>query len=289
MTTIADFESIEGRLRSLWNVNAIALAAGNATPEGQCAWIDRATGDAESLMVWIEHRERILAEEPESDPDEVWAVLKISPEQVQMTSTYQRVLESGFERTLANTPAKERVRVQHEMAAIVWDANAIEGLAATILAGRRLPRAWLEATEGAESIKPRVFVLKTGERIRVQHVCTPDRNAPSVEMHLSGDRLLVYLTGFKRFAGHHVDAALGRLDSDAVFTAFPLPEDRNHQPAVARSAWKEWRTQADAHECDGTKVVQRNGECGLEVPIPENARPIADKVLVIVLGNRVDD
>lgn len=332
MNTLIMSDRVNQTLCDLWRAKARLLAEAGATAQDG-AWIDKFLMEDEILQAWLDHREGVASGEDQT-PDEEWAARAVRIKCSQ--GVWHHLLESGFERTLSSAPEAERAQVQREMAAVLLDADTLENLVDTIFSAEKLPTAWLKISAGADAIEPRVFLIETGEWLRVLTQAPSDGRRAGVEMEvvenqpragneLRNDKekdLRVRVSGLQAYAGRTIDAALATLNSDAVFTALPMPKaypveqaqidaaflaqessgpgpcgagfilpprpmpQRMATPAPTVDEWLKWRQRAEMRLDESRETrVDADGRCEFVMAISPQAEPLADKVLVIAVGN----
>ncbi|MCG3130428.1 MAG: hypothetical protein FLDDKLPJ_01185 [Phycisphaerae bacterium] len=320
MTAIFEFDAtrLSRNLILRWDVAAHAVADGEASAE-ILAWIDRRAADVMTLQPWVEHRENVLATEPEADVDAVSEALAL---EVRGTPTWASLLECGFERTFAQTPVADRERVQREMTAVLFNPELLGELIDEVMSAERLPIAWKEIIAGAQAVEARVFALGACAELRVRSGGGLKPGEVCVELEERDGALHARVRGLGEFKHHVVDAVLADTNTDEVFTVFPaccsaaseadrrgvssgtdrrdasLKADRpgaasesecsgatgSEQGGSNFGAWKAFRGSAAVFQQGGDAVIREDGTCEILVPLTDAARPLADKVLVIAIG-----
>jgi len=273
---------------ALFDAKAYAILSGRATPK-IAAWVNRAVRDPLKLHEFIEHRRRQIVED--ADTDDVREVLSIDP---RGSANWATLVECGFERILFPKDQSPGPDVHKSLGAVLFNPDLLESLEEAVLSAPQASNAWLQITEGVQSIEPRLFVLPPGssrtkpvQRIRIRSYPTAERDVPGIEMVFDGRHLTARLTGLHGYTGRWVDAVLATLNS-GVFTAFPLPQGGRNGSGITRDAWTQWRKHEDRRrmELEGAPVVvDANGRCTLRLPVREAARPLSDKVLVVMIQN----
>lgn len=311
MTTIFEFNAnkLSRNLILRWDIAAHAVADGEATAE-ILAWIDRRAADVMTLQPWIEHRENVLATEPEADVDAVSEVLAL---EVRGTPMWASLLECGFERTFTQTPVADRERVQREMTAVLFNPELLGELIDEVMSAERLPITWKEIIAGAQAVEARVFALGACAELRVRTGGALKPGEVWVELEERDGTLHARVRGLGEFEHHVVDAVLADYNTDEVFTVFPAccsdasEADRRSvssgtdRPGVTSEsersgatgsdqggptfrAWKAFRRSAAVVRQGGDATIREDGTCEIIVPLTDAARPLADKVLVIAIG-----
>lgn len=320
MNTLIMSDRVNQTLCELWYAKARLLADAQADPNAvvqACAWIDRHLTKAEVLQAWLDHREQIASGEGQAN-DEKWAVGAASV--TCSESIRHSLMESGFERTWKAAPQADRAQVQRELASLLLDSEALEDIVDTVFSAEKLPPAWLKIMAGADAVEPRVVFLETGEWLRVITQAPTDGRRVGVEMELIEGALRVCVSGLKECAGRTIDAALATLNSDPVFTAFPLPKaypveqhaidaacleqssgpgpcgaglalpprpmpQQAAAPKPTMDEWLRWRQRAEMCLDESRAVViDADGRCEFSLAVSEAAEPLADKVLVVAVG-----
>lgn len=149
MNTIIERERIEGTLRTYWSVKAHALTASAAT-KSDCRWIDRSIVDAPRLQVWLEFLEHLVTIDHDGEASEVRSAQAID---AAATTTWEHLLEHGFERTLAETTSATRKSVQRDMAAVVWNPVLLQELADRVVLAQPMTDVWKEISERTRTEK----------------------------------------------------------------------------------------------------------------------------------------